>query len=116
MNYLTMVLKNIQKQDRKKRQAIKEGLPWPGYATILSGDAFYKISQSARLTDCFMELALTSEVLIGCRLSPDQKADIVKLIKEYQPKKTTLAIGDGINDMAMMKCANIAVSIKNNPH
>jgi P-type E1-E2 ATPase len=63
-----------------------------------------------------MELALTSNVLIGCRLSPSQKADIVKLIKEYQPKKITLAIGDGINDVAMMKCANIAVSLKNNLH
>jgi hypothetical protein len=44
MNYLTLVLKNIQKQDRKKKQAIKEGMPWPGYATILSGDSFFKIS------------------------------------------------------------------------
>ena len=61
-----------------------------------------------------MELALTSKVLIGCRMSPSQKADIIKLIQEYQPKKITLAIGDGINDVAMMNQANISVCIKNN--
>ena len=58
-----------------------------------------------------MELALTSKVLIGCRMSPTQKAEIVQLIKFYQPKKITLAIGDGINDLKMMNEANIGVGI-----
>jgi len=80
MNYLTMVLKNIQRQEKKRIKAFKENLPYPEYATILSGDSFFKITQSARLTDCFMELALTSKVLIGCRMSPSQKADVIKLI------------------------------------
>jgi magnesium-transporting ATPase (P-type) len=70
MNYLTMVLKNIQKQDRKRRQAQKENRVYPEYATVLTGESFFKIQQSDRLLDCFMELALTSRVLIGCRLSP----------------------------------------------
>lgn len=114
MNYLTMVLKNIQRQEKKRMKAMKENMPYPEYATILSGESFFKITQSARLTDCFMELALTSKVLVGCRMSPSQKADIIKLIQEYQPKKITLAIGDGINDVAMMNQANISICIKNN--
>ena len=63
-----------------------------------------------------MELALTSRVLIACRLSPDQKAEIVQLIREYQPKKITLAVGDGINDTNMMSAAHLAVSINGNNH
>lgn len=102
MNYLTMVLKNIQKQERRRNQAKEEQTAFPEYATILTGESFLKIQQSVRLTDCFMELALTSRALIACRLSPTQKADIVELIKEYQPRKTTLAIGDGINDLSML--------------
>lgn len=83
MNYLTMVLKNIQKSERKRKQAMKEGASYPEYATILSGESFFKIQGSERLLDCFMELALTSRVLIACRLSPSQKADVIRLIKEY---------------------------------
>ena len=81
MNYLTMVLKNIQKQERKRLNAIKHGLPFPEYATLLTGQSFFKIRQSTRLTDCFMELALTSRVLIACRLSPWQKAEIIELLR-----------------------------------
>ena len=58
-----------------------------------------------------MELALTSRVLIGCRLSPVQKAEIVTLIREYQPKKVTLAVGDGVNDICMLNAAHIPVSV-----
>jgi magnesium-transporting ATPase (P-type) len=83
MNYLTMVLKNIQKSDRNRKRALKEGAPFPEYATILSGESFFKIQSSERLLDCFMELVLTSRVLIACRMSPAQKADIIRLIKEY---------------------------------
>jgi P-type E1-E2 ATPase len=46
-----------------------------------------------------MELVLTSRVLIACRLTPKQKGEIIDLLKIYQPKKITLAIGDGINDI-----------------
>ena len=83
MNYLTMVLKNIQKSERKRKQAQKDGTSYPEYATILSGESFFKIQSSERLLDCFMELALTSRVLIACRMSPTQKSDIINLIKEY---------------------------------
>ena len=61
-----------------------------------------------------MELALTSRALIACRLSPNQKADIVELIKEYQPRKVTLAIGDGVNDLSMLNSAHVAVSLSGN--
>jgi magnesium-transporting ATPase (P-type) len=43
MNYLTMVLKNIQKSDRNRKKFLKEGASYPEYATILSGESFFKI-------------------------------------------------------------------------
>lgn len=66
--------------------------------------------------ECFMELALTSKVLIGCRLSASQKAEIVDLLKHYQPGKVTLAIGDGINDTEMLSRSSIAVSLHGKPN
>lgn len=59
-------------------------------------------------------MALTSQVVIACRLSPKQKAEVIKLIKEFEPNKVTLAIGDGANDVSMITEANIGVGISGN--
>ena len=44
-------------------------------------------------------------------MSPKQKAEIVSLIRLRYPKATTLAIGDGANDVNMITTANIGVGI-----
>jgi phospholipid-translocating ATPase len=43
MNYLTMVLKNIQRFEKKRKQAQREKRSYPEYATIVMGECFYKI-------------------------------------------------------------------------
>lgn len=40
--------------------------------------------------------------VICCRMTPLQKAQVVELIKKYK-KVVTLAIGDGANDVSMIK-------------
>lgn len=40
-----------------------------------------------------------------------QKADIVQIMKQKYPNKTTLSIGDGANDVAMIMKADIGVGI-----
>ena len=42
-------------------------------------------------------LADQMSVLIACRVSPKQKADIVEMVKLKFPQKTMLSIGDGAN-------------------
>ena len=51
------------------------------------------------------------DVVLACRVSPKQKADIVNMIKERFPKKITLAIGDGANDVNMILQAHVGVGI-----
>lgn len=51
------------------------------------------------------------DVVLACRVSPKQKADIVCMIKEQHPNKTTLSIGDGANDVAMILQAHVGVGI-----
>ena len=50
--------------------------------------------------------------MVGCRVSPDQKKEMVSLIKFGVEGVRTLAIGDGANDVAMIQAAHIGVGIK----
>ena len=50
-------------------------------------------------------------VVICCRVSPKQKSVVVNLVKKQYPGKTTLAIGDGANDVAMIMEAHVGVGI-----
>ncbi|KAM4707629.1 phospholipid-transporting ATPase IC-like [Discoglossus pictus] len=58
----------------------------------------------------FVDLACECSSVICCRVTPKQKAMVVELIKKYK-KAVTLAIGDGANDVNMIKSAHIGVGI-----
>lgn len=49
--------------------------------------------------------------MLCCRVSPKQKAEVVKLVMKYKNNKTTLAIGDGANDVNMITAAHIGIGI-----
>ena len=49
--------------------------------------------------------------MLACRVSPKQKAEIVMMMRARNPDKTTLAIGDGANDVNMITAAHIGVGI-----
>lgn len=50
-------------------------------------------------------------MVLACRVSPKQKADIVCMIKNRFPTKITLSIGDGANDVSMILQAHVGVGI-----
>uniref|UniRef100_A0A8C4T475 Phospholipid-transporting ATPase n=1 Tax=Erpetoichthys calabaricus TaxID=27687 RepID=A0A8C4T475_ERPCA len=58
----------------------------------------------------FVELASKCETVICCRVTPLQKANVVEAVKRQQ-KAITLAIGDGANDVNMIKRAHIGIGI-----
>ncbi|KAG0691925.1 Ca-transporting ATPase [Suillus ampliporus] len=62
------------------------------------------------LSKSFLELALMCRAVICCRVSPLQKALVVKLVKKNQ-KSILLAIGDGANDVSMIQAAHVGVGI-----
>ena len=59
----------------------------------------------------FLDLAVMCKAVICCRVSPLQKALVVKLVKKYQKESILLAIGDGANDVSMIQAAHIGVGI-----
>ena len=57
-------------------------------------------------------------MVIACRVSPKQKAEIVTMVRETEAKDakdedkiTTLAIGDGANDVNMITAAHVGIGI-----
>ena len=81
------------------------------YALIVAGDSLLKITNRDSVKEEFMRLAEKMNVVIACRVSPKQKAEIVNLVKDRYPDKTTLAIGDGANDVNMITAAHIGIGI-----
>ncbi|KAJ4980550.1 hypothetical protein NE237_031387 [Protea cynaroides] len=59
--------------------------------------------------EAFTELAILSRTAICCRVTPSQKAQLVKLLKSLDYR--ILAIGDGGNDVKMIQQADIGVGI-----
>jgi len=57
----------------------------------------------------FTDLCLKANTVIFCRVTPHQKASVVNVVK--QREKTTLAIGDGGNDVSMIQQAHVGVGI-----
>ena len=58
----------------------------------------------------FMELATTCPAVVCCRCTPEQKAQVVRLIQQHTGKQTA-AIGDGGNDVSMIQAASAGVGI-----
>lgn len=50
----------------------------------------------------FLRTACMCKAVICCRVTPLQKAQVVELVKKYK-NAVTLAIGDGANDVSMIK-------------
>ena len=59
-----------------------------------------------------LDLTMQCKSVIGCRVSPAQKAQVVNFVQNnLKHKPITLAVGDGANDVVMIKAANIGVGI-----
>ncbi|GHJ88639.1 hypothetical protein NliqN6_5041 [Naganishia liquefaciens] len=58
----------------------------------------------------FIEIATQLPVVVACRCSPTQKADVARLIRQYTNKRVC-CIGDGGNDVSMIQAADVGIGI-----
>lgn len=87
------------------------GTSFADMAVVVTGDALLRISAHEQLKDYFLELTDGCSVVIACRVSPKQKAEIVSFVKFKYSRATTLSIGDGANDVNMITAAHVGVGI-----
>ena len=62
------------------------------------------------LAEQFMQLADSAKTVICCRVTPLQKALVVRMVRELR-QSMTLAIGDGGNDVSMIQEAHVGIGI-----
>lgn len=78
-------------------------------ALVVDGTTL-KYALSCDLRREFLDLCISCKVVICCRVSPIQKAEVVDLVTT-NTNSVTLAIGDGANDVAMIQKAHVGVGI-----
>ncbi|KAM5446106.1 phospholipid transporting ATPase [Microsporum audouinii] len=83
--------------------------PSPTHALVIDGEML-KLMISDQLKQKFLLLCKQCRSVICCRVSPAQKAAVVKMVKDGL-KVMALSVGDGANDVAMIQEADIGIGI-----
>ena len=95
---------------RSNNRAKKRGL-----AIVIDGSALHYCEDDKALRRLFLSMVADCTAVVACRVSPMQKADIVRLVKANMvPQPITLAIGDGANDVSMIQEAHIGIGVSGN--
>ena len=89
-----------------------DSLERPQYGILVDEKALLTIEEEdVEIKNIFLDIAKDAVAVICCRVSPLQKSQVVKMMKNYNPNSKTLAIGDGGNDVSMIMEAHIGVGI-----
>ncbi|KAF8315252.1 phospholipid-translocating ATPase, partial [Clavulina sp. PMI_390] len=81
-----------------------------GFVLVIDGAALGQALEEEHSKELLLEVSTQCEAVVCCRVSPLQKALIVKLVKDGLGVMT-LAIGDGANDVSMIQAADVGVGI-----
>eukprot|EP00602_Paraphysomonas_sp_CaronLab_P005224 CAMPEP_0185037446 /NCGR_PEP_ID=MMETSP1103-20130426/31882_1 /TAXON_ID=36769 /ORGANISM="Paraphysomonas bandaiensis, Strain Caron Lab Isolate" /LENGTH=1289 /DNA_ID=CAMNT_0027575425 /DNA_START=341 /DNA_END=4210 /DNA_ORIENTATION=- len=98
--------------DRPPQSPALEDLTSDHLALIVDGDMLTRLLGDPHAEKLLLILARICKSVLACRVSPEQKRLLVKLVKRgISPHPITLAIGDGANDVAMIQEAQVGVGI-----
>lgn len=80
----------------------------------MQNEALATISSDETYRRNFIRISKTCEAVICCRVSPKQKADVVRMIKLHDKSLMTMAVGDGNNDVSMINEAHVGIGLYGN--
>ena len=81
------------------------------FGILVDEKALKTINDEEEMQKIFLDIAKDASSVICCRVSPIQKSQVVKMMKNYDRNGVTLAIGDGGNDVSMIMDAHIGIGI-----
>lgn len=81
-------------------------------ALVIEGAALKWLLGDYEMEQILFAVASQCDAVIACRVSPQQKALLVNLVRSnVSPEPITLAIGDGANDVGMIQEAHVGIGI-----
>lgn len=96
-----------ERLEERLKQFEQEMSPDENFVLIIDGetiDVAFKYCQARLCT-----VAMQSFRVVCCRMTPLQKSQVVKMVKDTPGHPKTAAIGDGANDVAMIQEAHIGI-------
>lgn len=109
-NERDQVIIDFAKEFRKFKGEF-DSLTMPQFAILVDEKALLTINEDEEIQKIFLDIGKNAVAVICCRVSPLQKSQVVKMMKNYEPNAVTLAIGDGGNDVSMIMEAHIGIGI-----
>ncbi|CAO3621672.1 unnamed protein product [Mucor fragilis] len=98
-----------QKLNELEHDTVKSSDMTEAHALVIEGKAL-TFALEKDVERLFYDVATRCKAVICCRVSPLQKALVVKLVKKYS-NSILLAIGDGANDVSMIQAAHVGIGI-----
>ena len=95
--------------ERKAREAAEDRALGSEFGLVIEGGALQHALREDQQGH-FLDLCASCTGVVCCRVSPIQKASVTSLMKE-RGGRVTLGVGDGANDVGMIKAAHIGVGI-----
>ena len=110
---LTTVYNDVLQAYETRNRIIEGGGEAPQIALVMDGPSFvFFDDRSVEQRAMLLQIGKCVFSVIACRLTPVQKQMLVKLVKkDTVPKATTLAIGDGANDVSMIREGDVGIGI-----
>ncbi|XP_029939575.1 phospholipid-transporting ATPase IC [Salarias fasciatus] len=101
---------SFQNAKQTEMWAENTGMAKAKTAIVLTGCELTELHQRPEWGATFMKIAEQCQSVLCCRVTPSQKADIVSLVRKHT-HAVTMSIGDGANDVNMIKTAHIGVGL-----
>ncbi|KAI8898706.1 hypothetical protein BC833DRAFT_525617 [Globomyces pollinis-pini] len=104
--------KHAEKTMDEMISKMKNGSPNQVYALIVNGNILSYVFAGGKDSKAkFLEIGTRCKTVICSRVTPLQKALVVRLVRNALKGSITLAIGDGANDVTMIQEAHIGIGI-----
>nr|XP_060635539.1 phospholipid-transporting ATPase VD [Anolis sagrei ordinatus] len=114
-SFLEDIRSNACSKERRSTIALRVSasthvkIPQYSYALVIDGPTL-KFALHERVQKKFLELTSCVRGVICCRATPVQKSQLVSMVRK-ELRVMTLAIGDGANDVSMIKIADVGIGI-----
>ncbi|KAK8388975.1 hypothetical protein O3P69_020739 [Scylla paramamosain] len=102
-------LQDAENAAARLQQCTQEARGESSYGLVVDGTSLLILLRV--MAKDFYELCRVCQAVVCCRMSPHQKAETVKLVKNSKDSPRCAAVGDGANDVSMIQEAHLGIGV-----